>query len=64
MGLRRAKETIQARAAAEATMDEAARQDVTLATSEGPLPQYLATDDEDSSEDDDYVSAPKPMFRV
>jgi hypothetical protein len=38
-GLRRAKETLQARAAAEAVMDEAARQDVTLAAAEAPLPQ-------------------------
>jgi hypothetical protein len=37
-GLRRAEETIQARAGAEAVMDEAARQDATLASAEAPLP--------------------------
>jgi hypothetical protein len=63
-GLRRAEETLQARAAAEAVMDEAARQDVTLAAAEAPLPQYFATDDESSSDDEDFVPAPKPAFRV
>jgi hypothetical protein len=42
-GMRRAEETLQARAAAEAAMDEAARQDATLAAAEAPLPQYFAT---------------------
>jgi hypothetical protein len=37
-GLRRAEETLQARAAAEAMMDEAARQDATLVAAEAPLP--------------------------
>jgi hypothetical protein len=37
-GLRRDEETIQAQAAVEVVMDEAARQDATLATSEAPLP--------------------------
>jgi hypothetical protein len=37
-GLKRAKETLQARAAAEAVMDEAARHDATLAAAEAPLP--------------------------
>jgi hypothetical protein len=41
-GLRRAEETLQARAAAEAVMDQAARQDATLAAAEEPLPQYFA----------------------
>jgi hypothetical protein len=36
---------------------------VTLAGAEASLPEYLATDDEDSSEDDDFVPAPEPMFR-
>jgi hypothetical protein len=45
-GLRRAEETLQARAATEAVMDEAATQDATLAAAEAPLPQYFATDDE------------------
>jgi hypothetical protein len=57
-GLRRAEETLQARAAAEAIMDEAARQDATLAATEAPLPQYFATDDED------FTPAPEPFFRV
>jgi hypothetical protein len=64
-GLRRAEETIQERAAAEAVMDEAARQDATLAAAEAPLPRYFATDDESSSDDDDdFVLAPEPVFRV
>jgi hypothetical protein len=37
-GLRRAEETLQARATAEAVMDGAARQDATLAAAEAPLP--------------------------
>jgi hypothetical protein len=37
-GLRRAEETLQALAAAEVVMDEAARQDATLAAAEAPLP--------------------------
>jgi hypothetical protein len=37
-GLRRAEETLQARVAAEAVMDEAAGQDATLAAAEAPLP--------------------------
>jgi hypothetical protein len=45
-GLRRAEETLQARATAEAVMDEAARQDTTLTAAEAPLLQYFATDDE------------------
>jgi hypothetical protein len=49
--MRRAEETLQARAAAEAVMEEAARQDATLAAAEAPLPQYFATDDESSSDD-------------
>jgi hypothetical protein len=63
-GLRRAEETLQAWAAAEAVMDEAARQDATLAVAEAPLPQYFATDDESSSDDEDFVPAPEPVFRV
>jgi hypothetical protein len=63
-GLRRAEETLQAQAAAEAVMDEAARQDATLAAAEAPLPQYFATYDESSSDDKDFVPAPEPMFRV
>jgi hypothetical protein len=63
-GLRRAEETLQARAAAEAVMDEAARQDATLAAAEAPLPQYFATDDESSSDDEDFAPAPEPVFRV
>jgi hypothetical protein len=39
--LRRAEETLQARAVAEAMMDVAAGQDATLAAAESPLPQYL-----------------------
>jgi hypothetical protein len=45
-------------------MDEAARQDATLAAAEAPLPQYFATDDESSSEDEDFTPAPEPVFRV
>jgi hypothetical protein len=45
-------------------MDEAARQDATLAAAEAPLPQYFATDDESSSDDDDFILAPEPVFRV
>jgi hypothetical protein len=45
-------------------MDEAARQDATLAAAEAPLPQYFVTDDESSSNDDDFVPAPEPVFRV
>jgi hypothetical protein len=45
-------------------MDEAARQDATLAAIEAPLPQYFATDDESSSDDEDFVPAPEPVFRV
>jgi hypothetical protein len=56
-GLRRAEETLQARAAAEAVMDEAARQDSTLAAVEAPLPQFFVTDDESSSDNDDFVPA-------
>jgi hypothetical protein len=63
-GLRRAEDTLQARAAAEAVMDEAARQDATLAAAEAPLPQYFATDDESSSDDEDFTPAPEPVFRV
>jgi hypothetical protein len=63
-GLRRAEETLQARAAAEAVMDEAARQDATLAAAEAPLLQYFATDDKSSSEDYDFVPALEPVFRV
>jgi hypothetical protein len=63
-GLRRADETLQAWAAAEAVMDEAARQDATLAAAEAPLPQYFAIDDESSSDDEDFVPAPEPVFRV
>jgi hypothetical protein len=63
-GLRRAEDTLQARAAAEAVMDEASRQDATLAAAEAPLPQYFATDDESSSNDDNFVPAPGPVFRV
>jgi hypothetical protein len=60
-GLRRANETLQARAAAEAVMDEAARQDATLAAAEAPLPQYFVTDDESSSDDVDFVPASEPV---
>jgi hypothetical protein len=63
-GLRRAEETLQARPAAEAVMDEAARQDATLAGAEAPLPQYFATDDESSSDNEDFVPTPEPVFRV
>jgi hypothetical protein len=63
-GLRRAEETLQAQEAAEAVMDEAARQDATLAAAEAPLPQYFATNDESSSDDEDFVPAPEPVFRV
>jgi hypothetical protein len=45
-------------------MDEAARQDATLAAAEAPLPQYFVTDDESSSNDDDFIPAPEPVFRV
>jgi hypothetical protein len=45
-------------------MDEAARQDATLAAAEAPLPQYFATDDESSSDDEEFVPAPEPVFRV
>jgi hypothetical protein len=63
-GLSRAEETLQARAAAEAVMDEAARQDTTLVAAEAPLSQYFTTDDESSSDDEDFVPAPEPVFRV
>jgi hypothetical protein len=63
-GLRRAEETLQARAAAEAVMDEAARQDATLAAAVAPLPQYFTTDDESSSDDEDFAHAPEPVSRV
>jgi hypothetical protein len=62
--LRRAEETLQARAAAEAVMDEATRQDPTLAAAEAPLPQYFAINDESSSDDEDFAPAPEPVFRV
>jgi hypothetical protein len=62
-GLRRAQEALQARAAVEVVMDETARQDATLAAAEAPLPQYFATDDESSSDDEDFVPAPEPVFR-
>jgi hypothetical protein len=62
--LRRAEETIQARAPVEAVMDEAARQDATLTAAEAPLPQYFATNDVSSSDDNDFVPAPEPVFRV
>jgi hypothetical protein len=45
-------------------MDEAAQQDATLAAAEAPLPQYFATDDESSSNDDNFVPTPKAVFRV
>jgi hypothetical protein len=47
-------------------MDEAARQDATLAAAEAPLPQYFATDDESSSDDEDFAPAPETelVFRV
>jgi hypothetical protein len=63
-GLTRAEETLQAWAAAEAVMDEAALQDATLAAAEAPLPQYFTTNDESSSDDEDFVPAPEPVFRV
>jgi hypothetical protein len=65
-GMRRTEETLQARAAAEAAMDEAARQDTTLAAAEAPIPQYFATDDESSSDDEDFAPTPEtePVFRV
>jgi hypothetical protein len=63
-GLRRAEETLQARAAAEAVIDEAARQDSTLTAAEAPLPQYFSTDDESSSDDEDFVPTPESVFRV
>jgi hypothetical protein len=65
-GMRRAEETLQARAAAEAVMNEAACQDATLATAEAPLPQYFVIDDESSSDDEEFVPAPEPepVFRV
>jgi hypothetical protein len=63
-GLRRAEETLQVQAAAEAVMDKAARQDATLPAAEAPLPQYFATDDESSSDDEDFAPAPEPVFRV
>jgi hypothetical protein len=62
--LRRVEETLQARAAVEAVMDEAARQDATLAVAEAPVPQYFAIHDESSSDEDDFVPAPEPAFRV
>jgi hypothetical protein len=40
-------------------MDEAARQDATLAAAEAPLPQYFTTDDESSSDDEEFVPAPE-----
>jgi hypothetical protein len=45
-------------------MDEAARQDATLAAAEAPLPQYFATDDKSSSDDEDFTPALEPVFRV
>jgi hypothetical protein len=47
-------------------MDEAARQDATLATAEAPLPRYFAADDKSSSDDEEFVPAPEtePVFRV
>jgi hypothetical protein len=63
-GLRRAEDTLQARAAVEAVMDETARQDATLATAEATFPQYFATNNESSSDDDDFVHAPETVFRV
>jgi hypothetical protein len=64
--MRRAEETLQARAAAEAAMDEAARQDATLAAAEAPLPQYFATNDESSSDDEEFVPTPEtePVFSI
>jgi hypothetical protein len=63
-GLRRAEETLQAWAAAEAVIDKAARQDATLAAAEASLPQYFTTDDESSSDDEDFTPALEPVFRV
>jgi hypothetical protein len=63
-GLRRAEEALQARAATKAVMDEAARQGAILAAAEAPLPQYFATDDESSSDDENFALIPKPVFRV
>jgi hypothetical protein len=63
-GLRRAEETLQARAPAEAVIDEAAQQDATLAAAEAPLPRYFATDDESSSDDEDFTPTLEPVFRV
>jgi hypothetical protein len=57
-GLRRAEKTLHAHAVEEEVMDEASRQDATLAAAEAPLPQYFATDEESSSDDDDFVPAP------
>jgi CO/xanthine dehydrogenase Mo-binding subunit len=62
--LRRAEDILQARAAAEAVMDEAARKDATLAAAEASLPQYFVIDDESSRDDDDFVPTPEPVFRV
>jgi hypothetical protein len=45
-------------------MDEAARQDATLAVAEAPLPQYFATDDESSRDNEGFAPAPEPVFRV
>jgi hypothetical protein len=45
-------------------MDEAARQDATLAAAEAPLPQYFATNDESSSDYEDFVPTPEPVFRI
>jgi hypothetical protein len=44
-------------------MDEAARQDATLDAAEAPLPQYFATDDESSSDDEEFVPAPESSFQ-
>jgi hypothetical protein len=63
-GLRRAEETLQARAVAEAVMDEAARQDATLAAAEAPLQPYFVTCDKSSSDDEDFVPAPELVFQV
>jgi hypothetical protein len=63
-GLRRAEETLQTRVAVEPVIDEATQQDATLAAAEAPLPQYFATDDESSSDNEDFVPAPEPVFRV
>jgi hypothetical protein len=45
-------------------MDETARQDATLAAAEAPLPQYFATEDESSSDDEDFTLAPELVFRA